>query len=444
MSTGIMDLLGKERLIADGGMGALLQSMGLSGGEFPDLWNLSHPDRIRSVHESYIRAGANLITSNTFNSNPVHLAGKADASALVKAAIENAIAAREAAAADHPVFIGLDVGSTGQLLKPFGALSFEDAVESFAEVVRAGAAAGADYVMIETMSDIYECKAAVIAAKENCSLPVFLTVIFDGSGRLLTGADPETVVTVLEGLGVDALGVNCGLGPDQLAPIAEKITKIACVPVIVNPNAGLPIVENGVTTYPMTPPLFAEAMKKIAATPAAVLGGCCGTDPACIKELAETCAAIPYTPAVTPKFVEPKITSYTRTLSAADPDSLEYDSSLCASDNDEIKEAVLDQDADEIMNYGMDADEEEPDVIRIDLSLPGEDTASVTAEAVIALQSVIQTPLSISARDLPSLAAGLRVYNGIPMIHDVSGEDFEEVEALAAKYGAVIYEGEVD
>ena len=281
MRKNIMDRIGLEWLFFDGGTGSILQEKGLQPGELPETWNLLHPDRILDLHRGYLEAGSDIYNTNTFGANRLKFPENLDE--IVTAAVKLAKEARTQAGRDEDAYVALDIGPTGKLLAPMGDLSFDDAVDIFGEVVRIGAREGADLVLIETMNDSYEAKAAVLAAKENCDLPVFITCVFDGSGKMLTGGTPESMVAMLEGLGVDALGVNCSLGPAQMIPIVERLVKAAHVPVLVNPNAGLPKSVDGRTVYDVDPEAFAGYMKQIAELGAAAVGGCCGTTPDYIR-----------------------------------------------------------------------------------------------------------------------------------------------------------------
>ena len=254
----ILDILGKRIVFFDGGTGTLLQEKGLQAGEVPELWNINRPDDIVDIHKRYFEAGADIVLANTFGGNSIKLHDTdKTVEEIVKAAVNNVKkAACESGITDRPLFCALDMGPTGKLLKPMGDLDFDDAYEAFKEMAVCGEKAGADIILIETMSDTYELKAAVLAAKENTNLPVFATVVFDEKGKLLTGGNVKAVVAMLEGLGVDALGINCGLGPIQMKDIALEILKEASIPVIVNPNAGLPRNENGKTVYDVTPEKF--------------------------------------------------------------------------------------------------------------------------------------------------------------------------------------------
>ena len=270
----LRDRLGKELLFFDGGMGTLLQAKGLLPGELPEIWNLEHAEAVVEIHRKYFEAGSDIILTNTFGANALKFHSREyGLKEIVTAAIENARKGAEQGVRDgREVYVALDIGHTGKLLQPMGDLSFEKAYEAFAEAVKYGEEAGADLIHIETMSDTYEMKAAVLAAKENTTLPVFATMIFDEKGKLLTGGDVPAVVAMLEGLRVDALGINCGLGPEQMLPILEQILAVTSLPVIVKPNAGLPKQKDGVTYYDVTPEDFAQTMKRIVETGACLIG----------------------------------------------------------------------------------------------------------------------------------------------------------------------------
>ena len=286
----LKERLGKEVLYFDGGMGTLLQEKGLQAGELPEIWNLTHMEEVIEIHRDYFEAGSDIVLTNTFGANALKFQdSEYELEDIVTAAV---IHVKEAAYLgvhdDREVYTALDIGPTGKLLKPMGDLDFEDAYQAFAQVMRWGEAAGADLIHIETMSDTYEMKAAVLAAKEQTSLPVFATMIFDEKGRLLTGADVRSAMAMLEGLGVDALGINCGLGPEQMLPIFQEIVSHTSLPVIVKPNAGLPKQKDGAVYYDVTPKEFVRVMEKIVDGGAAVIGGCCGTTPGHIRNMTES------------------------------------------------------------------------------------------------------------------------------------------------------------
>ena len=267
----LTERLGKEWIFFDGGAGTILQARGLAAGELPETWNLTHPEEIIALNRGYFEAGSDIVNTNTFGANALKYPD--NLREIVEAAVAHAKTAR-AQAGREGAYIALDIGPTGRLLQPMGDLPFERAVELFGETIRIGAAAGADLVLIETMSDSYEAKAAVLAAKENCDLPVICTMIFDEKGKLLTGGTVDSTVAMLEGLRVDALGVNCGLGPEQMKPIVKRLTEVCSIPIVVNPNAGLPRSENGKTVFDIDADEFASLMTEIAGMGVQALGGC--------------------------------------------------------------------------------------------------------------------------------------------------------------------------
>ena len=271
-----LELPAGRPLFLDGGMGTQLQARGLAAGEIPELWNLSRPDDIRAVHAAYLAAGSDVVYSNTFGANPAKYHGDAPLADVIAAGVH---LAREAGSGTSHL-VALDIGPTGRLLKPAGDFEFDAAYDAFAEQVRLGAAAGADLVVVETMGDAYELKAAVLAAKENCNLPVIATVALGEDGTLLTGGDVECVAARLEGLRVDALGFNCGLGPDKMRPYVERLARVVSCPIAVKPNAGMPKVVDGKTVFTVGPEAFTVDVADLVAAGASIVGGCCGTTPA--------------------------------------------------------------------------------------------------------------------------------------------------------------------
>ena len=270
----------------DGGMGTLLQANGLQPGEHPEKWNISHPEVITNIHKSYYDSGSNVVCTNTFGANSLKFVDT-ELEEIIKSAICNAKKAKELANGTHEKFIALDIGPTGKLLKPLGDLDFEDAVTVFSKTVKLGVKYGADLVLIETMNDSYETKAALLAVKENCELPVLVSNAYNEDGKLMTGATPSAMVALLEGMGATAIGANCSLGPKQLTKVAEELLENASVPVILKPNAGLPEVKDGQTRFNVSPEEFADDVTKLLKKGLRIVGGCCGTTPDYIKALTE-------------------------------------------------------------------------------------------------------------------------------------------------------------
>ncbi|MCR5370781.1 MAG: homocysteine S-methyltransferase family protein [Clostridium sp.] len=429
---GILEELKKRILVFDGGMGSLLQAAGLGPGELPETWNLLHPEVVRKIHLDYLEAGSDIVNTNTFGANRLKYGEKL--SEIVQAAAENARwAVREAG---HG-YVALDLGPTGRLLKPMGDLDFEEAVDIYAEVVREGVRCGVDLILIETMSDLYELKAAVLAAKENSELPVMATVIFDAGGKLLTGGTPRAAVALLEGLRVDALGLNCGLGPVQMLPMAKELVKYASVPVIVTPNAGLPRSENGKTVYDIGPEEFAASMRDILDLGVSMVGGCCGTTPAHIAALHEVVAGYS-----APQLTEKPYSLVTSFAGAVEfgKDPILIGERINPTGKSRFKQALRERDMEYILSEGLAQQDAGAHILDVNVGLPGIDEAQMMEDVVRELQSVTELPLQIDTSDVRALERALRIYNGKPLINSVNGkkESMDAVFPLAAKYGGVI------
>ena len=434
----ILEEMKVRRLFCDGGMGSLLQAQGLKPGELPETWNLTRRDVLISIHRSYLEAGADIMTTNTFGAN--RLKFKDDLESIVTAAVENArTAVREAG---HG-YVALDLGPTGRLLKPLGDLDFEDAVKLYKEVVSIGARAGADLVLIETMSDSYELKAAVLAAREagfrpdtGERLPVFATVIFDEKGKLLTGGNVESTVALLEGLRVDALGINCGLGPVQMKGILEEILRVSSLPVLVNPNAGLPRSENGKTVYDIDAEGFALVMEEIAAMGAVVVGGCCGTTPEHIRLMTQRCKDMPV---VWPeKKHRTVVSSYAKAVTAGRK-TIIIGERINPTGKSRFKQALRDHNLEYILKEGVSQQDNGADVLDVNVGLPEIHEPSMMEEAVRELQAIIDLPLQIDTSDMEAMERAMRIYNGKPLINSVNGkeESMSRIFPLMAKYGGV-------
>ena len=409
----------------DGGMGSMLQAAGLKAGELPERLNLTNSQMILDVHNAYAEAGSEYITANTFGANCLKFENYDE---IIKAGIKLAKSTGKK--------VLLDIGPTGKLLKPMGDLDFEEAIDIFAKTVTAGKD-GADAVLIETMSDTYEIKAAVLAAKENCDLPVFVTMIFDEKGRLLTGADVKTAVTMLEGLGVDALGLNCGLGPKQMIPLVEELRKWTSLPIIVQPNAGLPESVNGQTVYNVTPEEFTEDMEKIANLGVSYLGGCCGTTPKHISKMISACKKIEAN--VPEEKNLSLISSYSETVElGAKP--IVIGERINPTGKKLFKEALRRNDIDYIIKEGIEQKDAGAHVLDVNVGLPEIDEVEMMKSAVYNLQAVLSTPLQIDTTNIEALEKALRIYNGKPMLNSVNGKEknMKEVFPLAKKYGSVV------
>lgn len=434
----LRERLGKELLYFDGGMGTLLQERGLQPGELPETWNLLHAEEIREIHRKYIEAGSDIVLTNTFGANALKFHDDAySLEEIVNAAVGHVKAAAEQAGNGRRIYTALDIGPTGKLLKPMGDLDFETAYEAYKEVMIYGEKAGADLIHIETMSDTYELKAAVLAAKENTSLPVFATTIFDERGKLLTGADVPSVVALLEGLRVDAFGINCGMGPEQMIPILEQITKYSSLPVIVKPNAGLPKQKNGQTYYDVSPEEFAEVMKKIVEMGAVVIGGCCGTTPDHIKAMADACRMIPVKPVEKKNFT--MVSSYGQSVFLGTGSKI-IGERINPTGKKRFKQALKEHDLDYILREGITQQDNGAHILDVNVGLPDIDEPALMKEVVQELQSVTSLPLQIDTVDVEAMEGALRIYNGKAMVNSVSGkqESMDKVFPLIQKYGGVV------
>ena len=429
-----MERLGKEWLFCDGGTGTILQSRGLKGGELPETWNLIRPEDIIDLHCGYLRAGCDIFNTNTFGANALKFPENLEE--IVTAAVELAKEARRRTGRED-AYVALDIGPTGKLLEPLGDLPFEKAVELFAQVVRCGSRAGADLVLIETMSDSYEAKAAVLAAKENCDLPVCITVTFDDKGKLLTGGTVDSTVALLEGLHVDALGVNCGMGPEQMIPIVERLTQVCSLPIIVNPNAGLPRTEGGRTVLKVGPEEFAGWMEKIAGMGVHVVGGCCGTTPDHIRMTAERVRDLPFRAPV--RKHRTVVSSFSQCVQIGDMPVI-IGERINPTGKKKFKQALRDGDIEYILREGLRQEDSGAHILDVNVGLPEIDEPAMMTQVVQRLQSVLALPLQIDTTDPEALERGMRIYNGKPMVNSVNGkkESIETVFPLVRKYGGVL------
>ena len=428
--------LGREILFFDGAMGTQIQALGVEIPNSPEDLNITNPRAIYSIHEKYLEAGADIILANTFGANSVKYRGEYSVPEVVKAGV--GIARKAVGDSGKNAYVAVDIGATGKLLEPYGELSFTAAYDAFAELVKAGAEAGADIISIETMMDIHETKLAVLAAKENCSLPITVTVSFNESGKTLTGASPAVVATTLDSLGVDAIGINCGLGPEQCVAMLAEMRQYTNLPIAVSPNAGLPVYVDGKTVYPLGAEDFAYLMGKIYENGASVMGGCCGTTPEHIKCLVElhsgkdpvksecgetvTCAA-----------------SRSRVLPITG-DAIRIGERLNTVKNPEFTDAIKDEDQYYVEDEAMAMEDDEVDVLSIRVSSDGIDEATAIESVIKSAQSMSNVPFMLEADSADALEVGLRVCNGRPLVKwsDGCGISVEDVRFLAEKYGACV------
>lgn len=405
----------------DGGMGTMLN---LKAGELPELLNINDPERVYAIHKAYADAGCNIISANTFGANRFKYDNVDE---IVKSAVKNAKRTGKK--------VALDIGPTGKLLKPMGDLDFEECVDIFADVVKAGRDE-ADLVLLETFGDLYEIKAAMLAVKENCDLPLVVSMIFDEKARLLTGADVRTACAVVEGLGADAIGFNCGLGPKQMIPLVEELEKHASIPILVMPNAGLPESVNGETIYNVAPDEFAGYMKQIAKMGVSYLGGCCGTTPAHLKAMIEATKDIEDK---VPEFKnETIVASYSKSVDLSE--GAVIGERINPTGKKLMKEALRNKDMDYVLRQGITQSEAGAHILDVNMGLPEIDEKEMLCSGVYELQSVLPVPLQLDSGDAEAMEAALRLYNGKAMINSVNGKEksMKEVFPLAKKYGGVV------
>ena len=430
------DYLKNNIVYFDGGMGTLLQKQGLTAGELPERWNIYHREIITQIHKDYFDAGSNVVTTNTFGANSLKFSDT-ELEEIISSAISNAKNAKTKSKSTKEKFIALDIGPLGKLLKPLGDLEFEKAVEIFSKTVLLGAKYGADLVIIETMNDSYETKAALLAVKENCNLPVIVSNAYGEDGKLMTGASPSAMVALIEGMGADAIGANCSLGPEQLTPIAEELLNNASIPVILQPNAGLPKIVNGETVFNVTASEFSETVANLVEKGVRIIGGCCGTTPQYIKELNLKTSDIPI------KDIKPKnisvVSSYTHSVKFGEKPIL-IGERINPTGKKRFKQALIENDIGYILNEGISQQEKGVDILDVNVGQPDINETEMLKDAVIGLQGVTDLPLQIDTADISAMEAALRIYNGKAMINSVNGkkESMESVFPLVKKYGGLV------
>lgn len=419
-------------LFFDGAMGTELQKNGLKKGELPENLNIYSPEIVARVHKSYLDAGCNIISTNTFGANSLKFD---NVNEIITKAVE--IAKNAIEESKKGAFVALDIGPLGKLLKPYGDLEFQTAYDLYKEQVIAGENAGADLILIETMGDLYEIKSAVLAAKENTDLPVLVSMIFDEKGILLTGADIKTAVITLEGLGVDGIGMNCGLGPDQMLELLKEMKKYSSTPIFVQPNAGLPVSVDGVTTYNVTPEEFANKQLQILKNGACALGGCCGTTPEHIKAMIDLCKD-KQIEKISKKQIT-AVTSYSKTVIFQDKPII-IGERINPTGKKMLKEALRNKDMDYIYREGVTQADAGADILDVNVGLPEIDEPEMMQNAVLGLQSILNTPLQIDTSDAVAMEKALRIYNGKAMVNSVNGKEkvMDEVFPLVKKYGGVL------
>ena len=435
----ILEQLGKKLLFLDGGMGTLLQAEGLLPGELPETWNIKKKESVADIHRQYFEAGSDIVLTNTFGANAIKFH---DSSYSLQEIVEQAIAnvhegAKSCGKRREEYCVALDIGPTGKLLKPMGDLSFEDAYNAFAEVIRYGKNAGADLIHIETMSDIYELKAAVLAAKENTDLPIFTTMIFNENGKLLTGGDVPSVVAMLEGLRVNAIGLNCGMGPKQMLLILKEMRKYTSLPIIVKANAGLPKQKNGETYYDVSPEKFADAMEEIVEEGGCIIGGCCGTTPEHIFKMKKVCENKEIK--VPQKKNNTIVSSYGKAVVFGEKPII-IGERINPTGKSKMKQALKENHLDYLLKEAITQQEKGADILDVNVGLPDINEPEMMKKVIPEIQSVTNLPLQIDTVNVTALEGAMRLYNGKPMVNSVTGkqESMDKVFPLIQKYGGVV------
>ena len=420
----------------DGGMGTLLQKQGLLPGEMPERWNITHPDIITKIHLDYYNAGSNIVNTNTFGANCLKFSDY-ELEEIIKAAVENANNARKQSTRDQEKWIALDIGPSGRMLAPYGDFDFEDAVATFSKTVKLGVKYGVDLIVIETMNDSYETKAALLAAKESCDLPIFVSNAYGEDGKLMTGASPSAMVALLEGMGADAIGINCSLGPKALTKVAEEYLERASVPVILKPNAGLPRAVNGETVYDVLPKEFACDIAALMKKGIRIAGGCCGTTPDYISELVNKTSTL--TPSAITKKNITCVSSYTHTVDFNEIPVL-IGERINPTGKKRFKEALKNNDIDYILGEGISQQEKGVHILDVNVGLPEIDEVEMLKKAVCELQAIINLPLQIDTSNISAMESALRRYNGKAMINSVNGkkESMDSIFPLVQKYGGLV------
>ena len=419
----------EEFLLFDGAMGTMLQARGLKAGAFPETYNLTHPDIVLSVHKAYVEAGADVVTANTFGANPFKMKG-IDVGEIIRSGVS--IAKRSGAKK-----VALDVSSHGVLLEPNGTLSFDEAYENYAFIMKTGAAAGADLILIETMSDLLEAKCALLAAKENTSLPVYVTMTYMEDGRTFLGTDPVTATLTLCSLGADAVGVNCSLGAKDMIPLVQTICDFATCPVIVQPNAGLPKIEEGMTVYEDTPEAFAAAMGEMADLGVEILGGCCGTNPDFIRALKGLLRdKKPVKREILPRTAA---TSATKTVFLGEGVKV-IGERLNPTGKKKLKAALLQGDVDYLLHEAIDQERAGADILDLNVGLPEIDEAATLVRVMKEVSATVSLPIQLDSSDKQALERACRLYSGKPIINSVNmkKESLDAIVPIAKKYGATL------
>ena len=429
----VREYIKKNILVFDGAMGTMLQNLGLKLGEYPEVFNITNREDIINIHKSYIDVGAKVITTNTFGANELKLKNiNYSVEEIIKSGVDLAKKAR----GDRDCYIALDIGPIGELLEPMGTLGFEEAIDIFKRQIKIGAQSGVDLILIETMTDLYEMKAAIIAAKETCNLPIFSTMTFEEDGRTFTGCLPESMAITLEGLGVDAVGVNCSLGPKEVKDIVEKIINNTNLPVIVQPNAGLPNIINGKAVYDIKEEEFSNSIRELVKLGVSIIGGCCGTTPKFIEEINKISKNS--LRVNREKVIKYAVTSPSKVIEIDEVRVI--GERINPTGKKRFKTAILENDMDYILKQAIEQIEAGAEILDVNVGLPEIDEEELMESTIKELQSIIDVPLQIDSAKKNVIERALRVYNGKPIVNSVNGEDkiLDSILPLVKKYGAAV------
>ena len=433
----IKEYLKDNILIFDGAMGTMLQKEGLPIGDNPEIFGIKNPHKLLKIHKKYLEAGSNVLTTNTFGCNELKVNKLGyTVEEVIDRAVSIAKQAIEESDKSKPRFVALDIGPIGEMLEPMGTLSFDRAYEIFKRQAIQGEKSGADLIIIETMMDLYEAKAAVLAAKENTNLPVICTMTFDENGRSFTGCLPEAMVATIEGLGVDALGVNCSLGPKQLLPIVKTITELANVPVIVQANAGLPVIKEGQAVYEMNDEEFFQGVKNFVDLGVSIIGGCCGTNETFIKKICDNIDKL--------QKKEPKRRKSTIVCSAAKYIDIQgptiVGERLNPTGRQPLIDAYVSGNNDYVINLALEQSNEGSEILNVNVGVPDLDEEKTMKRVIKGIQEVVDVPLQLDSSNVKALESGLRYYNGRTIVNSVNGKEksLETILPIVKKYGACV------
>ncbi len=430
--------MGNKPVYFDGAMGTQLIGLKLNNTKLTEMLNITDRDIIKSIHKSYLEAGSDFITTNTFGANKQKFSKEGQVEEIIR---EGVYIAKEACKDYKDKYVMLDIGPSGQLLEPIGEATFDEVYEEFKSQVLEGKKAGCDAILFETFTDLYELKAAVLAAKENTDLPVFCTMSFEKNMRTFFGTSLECMIITLEALGVDALGVNCSYGPHELRGVVNELVRLASIPIIVQPNAGLPIVTNGEVRYDMNPEKFSDIMEEFACMGVTVLGGCCGTTPEYIRQIVDKTSDIRHR-----EKTDEEIIGYKKTVVCSSRKATYFSDGVIIGEcinptgKIEMQEALNNMDLDYINNLAIDQVSAGADILDINVGMAGINEAEVLKEVISEVQAVVDVPLQIDSANYEALERSVRIYNGKPIINSVNGtrESLDKVLPIAKKYGAAI------